>query len=373
MLHENSNLYYPFRSKKSRCCKPIWGIVAILLGVLVAPVFATTLTRTIPDELNSFLLKQIGLSKKEINSIPEGGTIVKALRTERREEIAIFGIVHMNVPPEYFLKRFRNILEFESGNGILTNGVFSNPPQLSDVLNLTWENDDLEKIRKCLPKDCTARIPGGSVTLFHDEVDWSSDKAIHQANDLMRRLIVEYVTNYQQIGDNALTEYYKDGDILSVKEGSRELLQNSPYLHHYFPELASYLRNYPEEKSSNAEDIFYWQKAEFGLQPVIRLNHVVILHLENSSHTNYVIASKMLFANHYFRDGLEIRSLIPDLEDDSSKSFYFLVLNRSHVDGMTGFKGLFIRGPVVDKSVEKLKAWLVKAKTQMENEYRKTQ
>jgi hypothetical protein len=372
MLHKNSNLYYPFRFKKSRYCKPIWRILVILLG-FTAPVLATTLARSIPDELNSFLLKQIGLNKKEISSIPVGKTIVKALRTKRREEIAIFGIVEMNVPPEYFLQRFRNILEFESGNGILRNGVFSNPPQLSDVSNLTWENDDLEKIRKCSPKDCTARIPGGSVTLFHEKVDWSSDHAIQQANDLMRRLVVEYVTNYQKIGDDALTEYYKDGDVLSVKEGSRQLLQNSPYLHHYFPELASYLRNYPNENNPKAEEIFYWQKAEFGLQPVIRLNHIVILHLENSSHTNYVIASKMLFANHYFRDGLEIRSIIPALDDPASKSFYFLVLNRSHVDGMTGFKGWFIRDPVVDKSVEKLKAWLVKAKIQIENEYRKTQ
>jgi hypothetical protein len=40
---------------------------------------------------------------------------------------------------------------------------------------------------------------------------------------------------------------------------------------------------------------------------------------------------------------------------------------------MTGFKGWFIRDTVVNKSVEKLKEWLIKAKTQMENEYRKTQ
>ncbi|HSE39247.1 MAG TPA: hypothetical protein VLH08_00655 [Acidobacteriota bacterium] len=347
------------------------------MGILVyisfvAQTFPETVTKNLPDELNSFLLNQIRLNKKQLAGIQSGQTIVKALPTEKREEIAIFGIVHMDVSPEHFLNRFREIIEFESGNGILQNGVFSTPPQLSDVSNLTWENDDLEKIRECKPSNCTARLPGGSVSQFHTEVDWSSDKAIQQANDLMRRLIVEYITKYQNVGDNALTEYYKDGSILSVKTGSQQLLMNSPYLHHYVPELASYLRNYPNEKNPNAEDIFYWQKAEFGLQPVIRLNHVVILELKNSSHTNYVIASKMLFANHYFRDGLEIRSLIPDLENHMSKSFYFLILNRSHVDGMTGFKGRLIRGTVVDKSAEKLKAWLMKAKVRMESDYQKS-
>ena len=340
-----------------------------MLMLSIAPVFSTAETKSIPGELRSFLVKQIQLNESEVAAIQSGQNIIKTLPTAKPEEIAIFGIVYMNVSPQYYLAQFRNIVKFESGTGVLQNGVFSKPPQLSDVSNLRWENDDLQKIRNCKPDDCTARLPGGNVTQFHKEVNWSSDKAIEQANDLIRRLTVEYVRKYQSVGDDALTAYLKDGQLLSVKEGSRQLLQNSPYLHHFFPELTSYLRNFPNEKNPDAEDLFYWQKAEFGLQPVIRFSHVVILSLKNSSHANYVIASKMLFANHYFRDGLELRSAVPDPEKGASKGFYLLVLNRSHVDGMTGLKGLLLRKQVVNKSKEALQKWLMNSKAQMEKDF----
>ena len=347
----------------------MFSLCLCVLLLFIVPAFSTAATKSFPGELRSFLVKQIQLNEKELAAIQSGQSIVKTLPTARPEEIAIFGTVYMDVSPEYYLARFRDIVKFESGPGVLQNGAFSTPPRLSDVSNLRWENDDLEKIRDCKPDDCTARLPGGNVTQFHKEVNWSSVNAIEQSNDLMRRLTVEYIRKYQSVGDDALTAYWKDGRLLSVKEGTRQLLQNTPYLHHYFPELASYLCNFPREKNPDAEDLFYWQKAEFGLQPVIRFSHVVILRLTNSSQTNYVIASKMLFANHYFRDGLELRSLVSDPQNGTSKGFYFLVLNRSHVDGMTGLKGVLIRNQVVNKSKEALEKWLMKAKTQMEKDF----
>ncbi len=198
------------------------------------------------------------------------------------------------------------------------------------------------------------------------------NKALEQANDLMRRLSVEYITSYQKIGDDALTAYLKDGRLMHVKEGMHQLLLQSPYLHHYIPALVSYLRNFPREKNPDAEDLFYWQKFQFGLQPVIRFSHVVVFERENSPEKSYAIASKMLYANHYFRDGLELQSLVPDQENKTLKGFYLLVLNRSHVDGMTGFKGRLIRGPIVNKTQEALENWLAEIKLRMEKDYKES-
>ena len=39
---------------------------------------------------------------------------------------------------------------------------------------------------------------------------------------------------------------------------------------------------------------------------------------------------------------------------------------------MTGFQGTVIRGPIVNKSVEKLKEWLTKAKKRMEDDFEKS-
>ena len=55
-----------------------------------------------------------------------------------------------------------------------------------------------------------------------------------------------------------------------------------------------------------------------------------------------VIASKMLYASHYFWTALETRALIPDTSRGSG--FWFITVNRSRSDGLSGFVGRLIRG-----------------------------
>jgi hypothetical protein len=46
----------------------------------------------------------------------------------------------------------------------------------------------------------------------------------------------------------------------------------------------------------NSTDFLYWQETEFGLKPTIRVSHVVIQERPEL----IVVASKMLYASHYF-------------------------------------------------------------------------
>ena len=61
-----------------------------------------------------------------------------------------------------------------------------------------------------------------------------------------------------------------------------------------------------------------------------------------------------------------LKRLAPD-----AKSFYFVCLNRSFVDGLTGIKGLFIRGTVTEKSRQSLARYLANAKRKVEAEYKR--
>ena len=58
---------------------------------------------------------------------------------------------------------------------------------------------------------------------------------------------------------------------------------------------------FPMKKNSNAQDLFYWRKSDIGLQPVIHFSYIVIFKLNNPTQASYAIASKVLYANHYFR------------------------------------------------------------------------
>ena len=84
----------------------------------------------------------------------------------------------------------------------------------------------------------------------------------------------------------------------------------------------------------------YWQEAQFGLKPTIRINHLIVQDRPGQT----VIASKMLYASHYFWTALEQRVL----QSDPAKGpgFWFVTISRSRSDGLKGFVGRLIRGRV---------------------------
>jgi hypothetical protein len=323
----------------------------------------------LPNYIRNYLIQYVDAKQVDFKLIDSGRSFVKAMDTERREEIALIGVVKMKASAEFYVSKYRNIVEFESGPGIRQSGLFSSPPQISDVASLTWEHDDLEKLRKCKRNDCGVRLPQGSVLEVRSAVRWSSKNAHDQADALLRQKIVSLVKAYKNKGNRALPVYLDKGDPIRVSDGINTLLRNSKFLNDYLPNVISYVRNYPFEKNANAEDLFYWQKGEFGLQPVIRVSHVTIFELDNTADFQYAIASKMLYANHYFRDALEVRLLVSD--SCAGCGFYLIAINRSHADGMTGFKGLFVRPKTIKKSVSALEEWLTRTKVRIEKAFGK--
>ena len=77
-----------------------------------------------------------------------------------------------------------------------------------------------------------------------------------------------------------------------------------------------------------------------------------------------VIASKMLYASHYFWTALETRTLMPDASRGSG--FWFITVNRSRSDGLSGFLGRLIRGRVRNEARKGTLAALTATKTSLE-------
>ena len=57
-----------------------------------------------------------------------------------------------------------------------------------------------------------------------------------------------------------------------------------------------------------------------------------------------IVASKMLYASHYFWTALELRVLVRD--PSRGQGFWFVTESRSRSDGLSGFTGHVIRGKV---------------------------
>ena len=51
----------------------------------------------------------------------------------------------------------------------------------------------------------------------------------------------------------------------------------------------------------------------FGMKPITRANHVVVMPVTTDGLAGFVAASRTLYASHYFRDGLEVKYVVPGL------------------------------------------------------------
>jgi hypothetical protein len=124
--------------------------------------------------------------------------------------------------------------------------------------------------------------------------------------------------------------------------------------------MRQYLLEYPKAPARPTTSFIYWQEAAFDLKPTIRISHVAIQ--EGSDAT--VVASKQLYSSHYFWTALELRALVPDRSRGTG--FWFVNVNRSRSDGLSGFVGRIIRGKVREGARKGLESGLTAAKKKLE-------
>lgn len=105
--------------------------------------------------------------------------------------------------------------------------------------------------------------------------------------------------------------------------------------------------------------------SDLGLKPVFRLSHVVIRHLEAAAGPRHVIATRLLYANHYFNAGLEVRALFDD-PARPGRAHVLVTLNHARLDGLTGLLGRVARARVRAASRDALLTSLRTAKQRAE-------
>ena len=339
------------------------------LGLGVAFVMAAaSLAAQSGSIVDTLLRRQLGFSAADIQALDAGSAIIKSLDTPVREELAHVGVVYVDAPAERFIERFRDIERFETGPGIPQIGRFGNPTRLEDLEALTLPATDVMALPTCRPGDCAVKLSAAAMRRFRSEIDWSSPNAVRQANEVVRELLLELVRAYQ-VGGNAALGHYDDGsERLLVADQFRALLANRDPLPAPVPALLAYLDDYPRGRPAGAEDFFYWAIVDFGLKPTVRVNHVTIYPLAASppSGVAYAIAIKQLYASHYFHTTLELRFLVEDHRRAGRVGAALISLTRSRTDGMTGFKGFFLRPVISRRSRAAVRGYLEHVKRQVE-------
>ena len=338
----------------------------VLLGTALVIAVGSLVAQS-DARVDDVLQRLVGFSTDDVRRLHEGAVVIESLDTPVREELAHVGMVFVNASSHDIIDRFRDIEEFERGPGVPQLGRFSDPPTYADLEGLTLPEADIESLRDCRPGDCEIQLPAAVIRRYQAEVDWSSPDATDQINHVTRDMVLELVRAYQAGGNEALGRYNDENDALVVAEQFQAILASTESLPTPIPALLTYLNDYPTGRLGGAEEFFYWTVVNFGLKDTVRVNHVIIYPQPAGPEGDvaYVIATKQLYASHYLHTSLELRFLLDDGRNGRPGTT-LVSLTRSRNDGMTGFRGLFLRSIIRRRSRDGVARYLEHVKNQVE-------
>lgn len=314
----------------------------------------------LPTALDSYLTTIVKLSPEERKRFSDGAPVTKLLETNEDEEVAVFGAIWIGAPMQRYVDAVKDIENFERGGGFRVTRRISSPPRIEDFAEMRLPDEDFEDLKDCRVGDCIVKLGEEGIRKLRAEVDFRSPGAHEAANALMRQFALEYVTRYLAGGNESLAVYRDHSRPLFVAKEFRAMIDRMPALTTYMPNVRRYLLDYPKAVLEGSTSFLYWQETEFGLRPTTRISHVVIREGPNDT----VVATKMLYASHYFWTGLEGRVLLPD--PARGPGFWFITVSRSRSDGLTGFTGRIIRSKVRGEVEEGTLAGLQATKKRLE-------
>lgn len=321
--------------------RTVWVFVSAgILGVAGIVTAHTVPPADFPADLDAYVTKYVKLDANARAQLLAGAPVTKMLDSDASKEVAIFGAVWVKGSIDAYLAAVRDIERFESGGAFRVTKKLSTPPRLEDFAQLSLSDDDVKDLRSCRVSECQVKLGATAIDRMRREIDWTRADAPEQANRLARQVALDYVTEYLK-GGNAELAVYRDAERPTfVAKEFEQLVDQLPALNEFMPSIRRYLLAFPQATLPDSESFLYWQDADFGLKPTIRINHLVMAHDRGGA----IVASKMLYATHYFWTALEIRLLVRD--PARGDGFWFVTESRSRSDGLSGFVGRVIRGKV---------------------------
>lgn len=301
------------------------------------------------QNLKSFR-KFTGLTASQWNSVESGKLVAKVVNPHEARELAVLAVAKIHVSRACFVEKFQDIERFKKSPAVLEIGKFSMPPQPSDLDGLTLGAEDAADLRRCKAGACAVKIPPHMLKSLPQEPLGPEPDRFAEMNSLFREALLDYVKAYLAEGEQALIVYQDKRTSVKMADQFRLLLDSWPELKESSPELVKILLQNSTSPAPGRQEFLYWSKEHFGLKPVISITDVIVYEPPEQMQT--WIASKQIYASHYFDASLGLTLLADNPADPSGQSIYVAYSNRSLIDLLGGaFAGIrrsIIRGPLKD-------------------------
>jgi len=284
------------------------------------------------DSVRAFLKEQFGFSDGECSEVDRGEIVTKELGAENTFEVAVCGAMRIPIPFNLAVSSYEHMDSFRKNPNVPELGKFSVPPRLEDLDQYTMEEEDCKGLKDCQSGDCLVKLPASMMDQFRKGIDWSSPDHNAKVLSLAKSNFVNYVTAYSAGGNAALMNY----DDMQYPESRADeyhgLINEAPNLSGWGKELYRSLDGTGNGSLPNSSNDFIWQKEIFtGAKPTTTISQVVI-YTPNPKSKLTLVASKQLYADHFFEASLTVTALVGNTEDTSG--IYLVYLNRSNYDDL---------------------------------------
>jgi hypothetical protein len=328
----------------------------LLCTLLVCLGASTALAQRSLADFQQVLREKASIDEPGFAELQLNQPVVRLVPTTDKSEVAVTGVVNTNASAEEFLRQYRDTMVRKNNAAILEIGSFSREPALADLADLTLETDDIDDLKQCVVGDCQIKLSAPMIERFRREIDWTAPDYQLRVTNLFKEMLLAYVKDYRARGEAALIEYNDKRDEISVAAESRALNSAGGYITSYLSDAKSGLQL--------TEEALVWSKIKFGLKPVIAVNHISIYKRNSDVGPHVLVASKQIYANHYFNAFLALTAFVN--VPGATNGSYLVYENRSRADGLEGPFGKIKRGVVEKKALEGLRGIIAQSRASLE-------
>ena len=307
-------------------------------------------------EFQQVLREKASFNEPDFAALQLNQPVVRLAPTSDKREVAVTGLVNINARADEFLRSYRESMMRKNNAAILEIGSFGREPALADLEGLTLETNDIDDLKECVVGDCQIKLSAPMIERFRKEIDWAAPDYQLQVTNLFKEMLLAYIKDYRTRGEAALIEYNDKQDPRSVAAEQRALNSAAGYVNSFLSDTKSGLQL--------LEETLVWSKIKFGLKPVIAVNQISIYKRDSEIGPQVLIASKQIYANHYFNAFLALTAFV-NVPGAANGSF-LVYENRSRADGLEGPFGKIKRGVVEKKALEGLRGIMAQSKASLE-------
>jgi hypothetical protein len=187
---------------------------------------------------------------------------------------------------------------------------------------------------------------------FKKKVDWKSKDKYTLANQLVRQRLFDGMTRYRAGGLKSLGSYVDRSKPMNLYQATKDMVDKSFYLPpDKAAEIYRHVLEYPQGKLAGAEDIFYWEKIDFGQEPTVRVNHLMLFP-KGAGTVKLVVANKQIYSSRYIRSALQMFYAVPDTKNPNKPGFFLIGMNDSRMPDFGSLKLAIVRKVATGKAVE---------------------